>query len=99
MTPRNPRTVCKDGFSLSVQAHEGAYCSPSASFAPVYTAVEVGFPSAPEPLLAEWQETDGDPCESIYPWTPVEVVRAVIAKHGGIVAGQCPAGVYPPCGA
>ena len=25
---RNRRLVCADGFEMSVQAHDGAYCSP-----------------------------------------------------------------------
>jgi hypothetical protein len=92
----NPHTVCADGFTLSVQASEMTYCTPRVDLADRYTHVEVGFPSEPEPLLSDWQEVPGeDPCEGVYPYTPVEVVRAVIAKHGGIVSGRCPAGVYP----
>ena len=31
---RNRRVVCADGFTMSVQAHQGAYCSPRMSGAP-----------------------------------------------------------------
>jgi hypothetical protein len=51
-----------------------------------YTRVEVGFPSArPEPW-AEWSlyaESPDDPQESVYGNVPVELVRALIASHGG----------------
>ena len=51
----------------------------------------IGFPSAPEPLIAEYAEDweiegDDDPrlCETVYGYVPVEVIDAVIEKHGGI---------------
>jgi hypothetical protein len=54
-----------------------------------YTAVEVGYPSErPEP----WDEPGGwrsyaedgnDPTETVYGYVPVELVRALIAAHGG----------------
>jgi hypothetical protein len=37
-------------------------------------------------LLAQYKESDEDATDSIYPWTPTEVVNAVIEKHGGIKA-------------
>ena len=42
--------TCTDGFTMSVQAKQGAYCSPRNDNGP-YTEVEVGFPSEAEPLL------------------------------------------------
>jgi len=52
----NKEIVCKDGFTMSVQANEFAYCSPRATGSIKYTSVEVGYPSQPEPLLVEWVE-------------------------------------------
>ncbi|MED5369002.1 MAG: hypothetical protein VX978_05865 [Pseudomonadota bacterium] len=45
-TTLNQQVVCADGFSMSVQAHNGAYCSPRIDNAESYDEVEVGFPSS-----------------------------------------------------
>ena len=93
---RNERVVCADGFTVSVQANEGAYCTPRQDGAEQYTEVELGFPSAREELIVDWMEVigeDTDPTDSVYAYVPVSVVTNVIAKHGGIVSGEVPAGV------
>ena len=92
---RNKRVVCADGFSMSVQAHVGAYCSPRINNAAKYTNVEVGFPSEREPLLMQWCEEIENPTETVYGYVPVQAVTNVIAKHGGIVEGNVPRGVAP----
>ena len=96
----HPLVVCADGFSMSVQAHGGAYCSPREEDAARYDAVEIGFPSEAEPLLLRYMEggysEDGaepDPTQSVYPYVPSSVVNLVLAKHGGMVAGEVPPGV------
>lgn len=73
--------VCKDGFSMSVQASETHYCSPRRNGLKLsqYESVEVGFPSAPEPLLDEFGDDGG-----VYGWVPVQVVLQIIQKHGGL---------------
>ena len=43
-----PRIVCADGFSLSVQASNGHYCTPRSNYGP-YSRVEVGYPSSRPP--------------------------------------------------
>ncbi|MET0716374.1 MAG: hypothetical protein ABWY57_15825 [Mycetocola sp.] len=83
-----------DGFSMSVIAGGGAYCSPRPGFGTdddyegPYTHVEVGFPTQrPEPW-AEWEayaENPHDPTDTVYSWVPVESVAALIALHGGEV--------------
>ena len=85
--------VCADGFSMSVQAHNGAYCSPRINNAERYDEVEVGFPSSMEPLLMEWCEDKEYPTRTVYGYVPAQVVVNVIAKHGGVVEGEVPAGV------
>ena len=87
---RNPKLVCKDGFTMSVQAGESLYSSPR-DVADKYEQAEVGFPSSPEPLIvkyAEDWEVDGDDdqrlCDTVYPYVPVELIDEVIHKHGGI---------------
>lgn len=89
----NKAVVCADGFSMSVQGHEGAYCHPRINNAEKYTEVEVGFPSEREELLMEWAESPNRPTETVYAWVPITVVRDVIAKHGGIVQGELPPGI------
>lgn len=92
---RNAKVVCADGFEMSVQAHQGAYCSPRLNNADRYKEVEVGFPSIEEPMLMEWCEEPHQPTDTVYGYVPVQVVTNVIAKHGGIVEGDVPAGVIP----
>ena len=52
---RNPHVVCKDGFEMSVQCGQSLYSSPRDEVKR-YSEVEIGFPSAPEPLNAEYAE-------------------------------------------
>ena len=92
---RNELVVCADGFTMSVQAHAGAYCLPKMTGAPVYREVEVGFPSIEEPMLMKWAEEAHRPTDTVYGYVPVQVVTNVIAKHGGIVSGEVPRGVIP----
>jgi len=89
----NEEIICKDGFTMSVQAHNGAYCSPRIDNAPRYTQVEVGYPSHPEPLLLEWAENENRPTNTVYPFVPVHQISLVCVKHGGIVSGELPAGI------
>jgi hypothetical protein len=92
---RNRQVVCADGFTMSVQAHDGAYCSPRVSDAKKYKLVEIGFPSAREDLLMQYCEDPSDPTGTVYGYVPVQVVTNVLAKHGGIVDGEIPKGVAP----
>ena len=77
------RVSCADGFTMSVQASQYTYCTPRFDNAAHYSHVEIGFPSEQEPDIMEWAESPEDPTGSVYGWVPVEVVEAVIAKHGG----------------
>ena len=76
--------VGADGFKMSVQANDGAKS---------YTAVEVGFPTAIEPLLMPHCEDESRPSETIYGYVPAFLVATVIAKHGGMIEGELPPGV------
>ena len=96
----HPLVVCADGFSMSVQANGGAYCSPRVENAERYDTVEIGFPSKSEDLILRYMDgrysVDGeepDPTESVYANVPASVVALVLAKHGGMVAGEVPPGV------
>jgi len=92
-TKRYKRVVCKDGFSMSVQAHDGAYCEPRIDNAANYTEVEVGYPTQIEELLMPWCEDKDKPCNTVYGYVPVFTVHLVITKHGGMVEGEVPNGV------
>ena len=89
----NKPIECVDGFKMSVQAHEGAYCSPRVNNAEKYTAAEVGYPSKAEPLLMQWAENPNLPTDTVYGWVPAQVIVNVIAKHGGMVSGELPRGM------
>tara|TARA_Y200000002_G_C22465233_1_gene572158 strand:- start:122 stop:433 length:312 start_codon:yes stop_codon:yes gene_type:complete len=89
----NQQVVCADGFTMSVQAHVGAYCSPRINNAQSYSEVEIGFPTAKEPLLMEYCEEPTDPTGTVYAYVPAQVVVNVIAKHGGMVEGEIPPGI------
>lgn len=82
--PLSPPVVCNDGFSLSVQAGQYLYSAPRTDYAKYYTEVEVGFPSEREELLIPYAEDASKPTETVYGYVPIEVIEAVIEKHGGI---------------
>jgi len=89
----NKKVVCADGFSMSVQGNETAYCEPRLNHQKKYNLVEIGFPSEEEPLIMPWCEDDRKPTDTVYGYVPVDVVTTVIVKHGGMVKGQVPPGV------
>ncbi len=87
--PARAAIVCRDGFTMSVQASAYHYCSPRINDAPSYLEVEIGFPTEREPLIHEYAEGSvvGN---TVYPYVPAEVVIEVIMKHGGMVGGNLP---------
>lgn len=93
MSNLNLKVVCKDGFSMSVQANSFAYCTPRQDNA-TYTEVEVGFPSQREELLMGWAENPDRPTDTVYGYVPTSIVYLVITKHGGMLRGQAPKGVF-----
>ena len=95
---RNPRKAfpgdieCADGFTISVQAHDFAYCTPRQNEGP-HTHMEGGFPSQWPglELLGYMEGGEGtDPCETVYPYVPREVFEREFKRHGGIVSGKLP---------
>ena len=92
---RNKPVECADGFRMSVQANDGAYCVPRCNYADRYIEVEIGFPNMKEELLMQFAEDPDKPTETVYPYVPSEMVYLVIAKHGGMVGGELPKGI--PC--
>ena len=78
---------------MSVQANSTSYCSPRESNAKRYKEVEIGYPSSEEELIMEYAEDADYPTETVYGYVPAPVVTLVIAKHGGMVEGELPAGI------
>ena len=96
MFDHNPRIVCADGFSMSVQANSYNYCTPRQDEGP-HTHMEGGFPSSPpldpELLASRENACEGEysnPCETVYPYVAREVFEREFALHGGIVEGRLP---------
>jgi hypothetical protein len=81
--PLAKRITCADGFSLSVQATHGAYCSPRRNVGPWYE-VEVGFPSAEPEFIMEHADDKDKPTDTVYGYVPIEKVQALIDLHGGM---------------
>ena len=90
---KNTLVECADGFTMSVQASSGNYCEPRENNADRYESVEIGYPSAKEPLLMPYAEEPSRPTDTVYGWVPADIVRHIIDKHGGIVRGEVPRGV------
>ena len=82
-TALRPRIVCNDGFDISLQAGTSSYSSPKKT-AYEYATVELGFPSDEEELINEYAEYTTDYTNTVYGHTPIELIEAVIKKHGGI---------------
>jgi hypothetical protein len=101
MKAHNPRIVCSDGFSISVQARESSYCTPRCDNPDTpYTHVECGFPSSTpqtgelrqyaEALHGCENESECDFTQTVYGYVPVETVNAELQEHGGVVKGEMP---------
>ena len=91
----NPVIECKDGFTMSVQANDGAYCLPREDYPDTpYTHVECGYPSSTPTTnaLLEYAECCGvrDYTDTVYAYVPIEVVQAELDAHGGVVDGCMP---------
>lgn len=80
-----PRIVCNDGFSLSVQVHAGAYCSPRDGVGPDWSSVEIGFPSdVPTQEVMSYAEEPENPTGTVYSYVPIALADRLVEVHGGI---------------
>ena len=93
MRKLNTAVVCKDGFRMSIQANDTAYCDPRMIGAHKYETVEIGFPNQREEMILEYAEDREKPTDTVYAYVPSSLVSLVIAKHGGSVEGELPAGI------
>ena len=81
--PLAKRIVCADGFSISVQASHGAYCSPRTNVGP-WSKVECGYPTDIPTEIMEYAEDPERPLDTVYGYVPIGLVEQLIASHGGM---------------
>ena len=67
-----------------MQASESHYCEPRTDAGP-WTAVELGFPSAPEDDLLPHADDPTDPTGTVYGCVPLDAVARIVESHGGLV--------------
>ena len=81
-----PRVIAKDGFNVSLQIHDGNYCSSEKGWGKLghtWDSVEFGFPSQPDEEFKKYAEDSDDICNS-FGNIPVNVLEEIFEKHGGI---------------
>ena len=78
-----PHLVCKDGFTMSVQAGFSLYSTPRDD-AKRYNAVEIGYPSKEELMIKKYADDQENLCDTVYGYVPTKIVDIIIKKHGGI---------------
>ena len=80
-----PKIYCNDGFKVSIQVHNGAYCSSEngyREFGLDWREVEWGYPS--EPLTDEKYNPEDEAGTSVGGYVPIEIMEELIEQHGGI---------------
>ena len=87
-----PRIHCKDGFSISIQVHNGNYCASENgvhTFGTDWKLVEWGFPS--EQIDAEkyhaeenFYEEEIDTTQTVGGYVEIELMDTLLQEHGGI---------------
>ena len=80
---KRPYVELSDGYRISIQASSNHYCSPREDGLTEYSEVELGFPNIEDELINDYAEDD-DYTQTVYGYVPVDVVDALIKKHGGI---------------
>lgn len=79
---RLPKIICLDGFCVSVQVGDSLYCTPRDNKGP-WTSVECGYPSESVPAWLDYATDPDEPCTSIYPYVPIELVVDEINRRNG----------------
>lgn len=82
----SPHIICKDGFKISFQINNGAYCSTENGYRQLghtFDKIEFGYPSEEEELLAPYAECPDDICNTVGS-IPLTVAQQIVDKHGGI---------------
>ena len=83
--PHNIKVECLDGFNFSIATGAHAYCSPREDEPEAYSEIELGYPSSNDVLIYLFAEETGKPTDTVYPYVPVNIVKQLIKKHGGLV--------------
>ena len=91
---QNKTVVCADGFRVSIQASESHYSIPRVDNAERYTEVELGYPSQVDQLIIDYAEDETNPTATVYGYVPSDIVYALLTKHGGVVEGDVPNGIF-----
>lgn len=81
-----PRIVCNDEFSISLQIHNGNYCSSENGYRTLghtIESVEFGFPNQDEELLKEYAECPNEITKTVGK-LPIDIAQQIVDKHGGI---------------
>jgi len=78
-----PRIICNDGFKMSVQGSQYHYCKPRID-TDSYSELEIGYPTEKENLILKFAEDRKNPCDTVYPYVPIELIDKIIKKHKGI---------------
>lgn len=82
-----PNIVCKDGFSISVQVHNGNYCASEngvRTFGLDWKLVEWGFPSEPIDGEKYHAEDKDNTTDSVGGYVSVKLIDELCDEHGGI---------------
>ena len=82
-----PLIYCKDGFSISIQVHQGNYCASengTRTFGLNWKLVEWGFPSSEIDAQKYNAEDDGDTTNSVGGYVEVGLIDELCEEHGGV---------------
>jgi hypothetical protein len=71
----NPKIICNDGFSISVQGGSWYYSTPKEK-TDVYLELEIGFASEKDEIMLNYDETRG--------YVPINEINECLKRHGGI---------------
>jgi len=82
-----PRVCCKDGFSISLQVHNGNYCASengTRTFGLDWQLVEWGYPTEPiDPEKYNAEDKD-DTTETVGGYVDVKLLDELCEEHGGV---------------
>ena len=82
-----PRVYCKDGFNISIQAHNGNYCASengTREFGLDWNEVEWGFPSAEIDAVKYNAEDENNTMGTVGAYVDVDLLDSLLNEHGGI---------------
>lgn len=81
-----PWIVCKDGFKISIQIHNGNYCESENGYRKLgneWKMVEWGFPNYPDKLLIDTAEDKNNLTKTVGS-IDIDLMQTILDNHGGI---------------